>query len=142
MADNHTKEARSYNMSRIRSENTSPEEAVRKFLFSKGLRYRKNDKRYPGHPDIVLPKFKIVVFINGCFWHMHENCDYFKMPETNQDYWIPKLMRNKQRDAENIRLLESQGWTVIVVWECELKKKIKLQKLEDIYTEIIKHKED
>lgn len=142
MADNHTKKVRSYNMSRIRSKNTSPEETVRKFLFSKGLRYRKNDKRYPGHPDIVLPKFKIVIFINGCFWHMHENCDCFKMPETNQDYWIPKLMRNKQRDAENFRLLESQGWTVIVIWECELKKKIKLQKLEAIYTEIMKNKED
>lgn len=142
MADNHTKEGRSYNMSRIRSENTSPEEIVRKFLFSKGLRYRKNDKRYLGHPDIVLPKFKIVIFINGCFWHMHENCDDFKLPKTNQDYWIPKLMRNKQRDAEIIRLLESQGWMVIVVWECELKKKNKLKKLEEIYTEIINHKED
>ncbi|MDF2523774.1 MAG: vsr, partial [Clostridiales bacterium] len=84
---------RSYNMSRIQSKNTKPEEIVRKYLFSKGLRYRKNDKRYPGHPDIVLPKYKTAVFVNGCFWHMHE-CNAFVLPKSNTNYWLPKLMRN------------------------------------------------
>ena len=98
MADNHSKEVRSYNMSRIRSKDTKPEEVVRKYLFSKGLRYRKNDKRYPGCPDIVLPKYKTVIFINGCFWHMHDNCSGFVMPKSNLEYWIPKLTRNKKRE--------------------------------------------
>lgn len=137
MADNHSKGIRSYNMSRIRSKNTKPEEIVRKYLFSKGLRYRKNDKRYLGHPDIVLPKYKTAVFINGCFWHMHEGCSDFVLPKSNIDYWLPKLMRNKQRDAENIQVLESNGWTVIVVWECELKKAVLKQRLDDLYIQVI-----
>jgi DNA mismatch endonuclease (patch repair protein) len=136
MADNHSKEIRSYNMSRIRSQNTKPEEIVRKYLFSKGLRYRKNDKRYSGHPDIVLPKYKTVVFINGCFWHMHEGCPKFVLPKSNVDYWLPKLMYNKQRDTQNIQLLESKGWKVITVWECELKKSAQKQRLASLYAEI------
>lgn len=136
MADNHTKEIRSYNMSRIRSKNTKPEEIVRKYLFSKGLRYRKNDKRYPGHPDIVLPKYKTIIFINGCFWHMHEGCPKFVLPKSNTDYWLPKLMHNKQRDIQNVQLLESKGWTVIIVWECELKKSVMDQRLYRLYEEI------
>jgi DNA mismatch endonuclease (patch repair protein) len=87
----HSKEVRSYNMSRIRSKDTKPEEIVRKFLFSKGFRYRKNDRRYPGCPDIVLPKYRTVVFINGCFWHCHEGCSDFVIPKSNQGYWVPKL---------------------------------------------------
>lgn len=141
MVDNHSKEVRSYNMSRIQSKNTKPEEIVRKYLFSKGLRYRKNDKRYSGHPDIVLPKYKTVIFINGCFWHMHEKCSDFVLPKSNIDYWFPKLIRNKQRDAENTHLLETEGWTVIIVWECELKKAVRMKKLEEIYLQIIKSKE-
>ena len=90
MADNHSKEERSYNMSRIRSKNTKPEEMVRKFLFSKGLRYRKNDKRYPGHPDIVLPRYKTIIFVNGCFWHMHEGCSRAVQPKSNEEYRLPK----------------------------------------------------
>ena len=120
--DNHNKETRSYNMSRIRSTNTKPEETVRKFLFSNGLRYRKNDKRYVGKPDIVLPKYRTIIFVNGCFWHGHENCKYFVMPKSNTDYWEKKIKRNIERDKKNISFLESQGWKVIVVWECELKK--------------------
>lgn len=118
--DNHSVEQRHYNMSRINSKNTKPEEIVRKFLFSHGFRYRKNDKRYPGHPDIVLPKYKTVIFVNGCFWHMHD-CNEFVLPKSNLDYWLPKLERNKQRDKENIDKLQALGWNVIVIWECELK---------------------
>lgn len=137
MADNHSKEIRSKNMSHIRSTNTKPEEIVRKYLFSKGLRYRKNDKRYPGHPDIVLPKYKTCVFVNGCFWHQHLGCKYAVLPASNQDYWLPKLKRNIERDAENLRLLESDGWHVVIVWECELKKDMRAQTLGALYTAIV-----
>ena len=122
MADNHTKEIRSYNMSRIRSKNTKPEEMVRKYLFSQGFRYRKNDTRLPGKPDIVLPKYKTIIFVNGCFWHKHENCKYFVWPKTNEDFWRTKISANVSRDQENIKLLSELGWNVIVIWECELKK--------------------
>ena len=120
MADNHSKEVRSYNMSRIRSKNTKPEELVRKYLFSKGFRYRKNVRTLPGCPDIVLPKYKTVIYVNGCFWHKH-NCPRFVWPATNREYWEPKILRNVERDNENCALLKSQGWNVIIVWECELK---------------------
>lgn len=119
--DVHSKETRSYNMSNIRSKDTKPEAAVRKFLFSRGYRYRKNDSRYPGHPDIVLPKYKTVVFVNGCFWHMHSGCSGFSMPKTNTDFWRAKLERNKKRDEEVISQLELLGWKVIVIWQCEIK---------------------
>ncbi len=122
MADNHTKEERSRNMSHIRSSNTKPEEKVRKYLFSKGFRYRKNVRKLPGCPDIVLPKYRTVIFVNGCFWHKHD-CPRFVWPSSHEDYWIPKITRNVERDAVNHQLLEEQGWKVIVVWECELKKK-------------------
>lgn len=125
MADNHSLKVRSYNMSRIRSNDTKPEVLVRKRLFAAGFRYRKHDKRYPGTPDIVLPKYRTVIFVHGCFWHMHEGHSCFVMPKSNTDYWIPKLDRNRKRDAENIRKLESMGWNVIVVWECSLKKNLR-----------------
>lgn len=121
MADNHTKEVRSRNMSHIRSINTKPEEKVRKYLFSKGFRYRKNVRRLPGCPDIVLPKYKSVIFINGCFWHKHD-CPRFVWPSSNQEYWIPKITRNVERDERNQQTLKEMGWQVITVWECELKK--------------------
>lgn len=123
MADNHTKEERSRNMSHIRSKNTKPEEKVRKYLFSKGFRYRKNVCTLPGCPDIVLPKYRTVVFVNGCFWHKHD-CPRFVWPSSNKEYWIPKIQRNVERDKENTRRLISQGWNVLVVWECELKKNV------------------
>lgn len=137
MADNHSSSVRSYNMSRIRSKNTKPEELVRKYLFSRGLRYRKNDKRYPGKPDMIFPKYRTAIFINGCFWHSHDGCPSFVMPKSHLDYWEPKLERNKQRDAENIAILKANGWRVIVVWECDLTTKLRDRRLSNLYYEII-----
>ena len=122
MADNHSKEVRSMNMSHIRSKNTKPEEKVRKYLFSKGFRYRKNVRNLPGCPDIVLPKYKTVIFVNGCFWHKHD-CPRFVWPSSNEEYWIPKITRNVERDQKNYGRLQELGWNVIVIWECQLKKK-------------------
>ena len=120
MADNHTIEQRHVNMSHIRSTNTKPEEKVRKYLFSAGFRYRKNVRELPGTPDIVLPKYKTVVFVNGCFWHMHD-CGRFHWPASNQEYWQPKILRNVDRDRKNQEALEKQGWQVLTVWECQVK---------------------
>ena len=116
-------------MSHIRSKDNKPEELVRKYLFSKGFRYRKNVKALPGCPDIVLPKYKTVVFINGCFWHMHNGCPKFVWPKSNEEYWTKKLLRNKKRDEESKASLEELGWKVIVVWECELKKTVREERL-------------
>ena len=135
MADNHTKEQRSYNMSKIRSTNSAPEEKVRKYLFSKGFRYRKNVRSLPGCPDIVLPKYKTVIFVNGCFWHMHE-CPRFVWPSSNKEYWEPKIRRNVERDKINIELLQAEGWRVLVVWECELKKKTIEERLSRLSLEL------
>lgn len=135
MADTKTPEERSRNMSHIRSVNTKPEELVRKYLFAHGFRYRKNDKRYPGKPDIVLPKYHTVIFVNGCFWHMH-NCSRARLPRSNQDYWEPKIKRNMERDQDNIRRLEDAGWKVIVIWECELKKRVAQERLQRLCEEI------
>ncbi|MCJ7834902.1 very short patch repair endonuclease [Cuneatibacter sp. NSJ-177] len=136
MADNHTKEIRSMNMSHIRSKNTKPEEIVRKYLFSKGLRYRKNVRKLPGCPDIVLKKYKAVIFVNGCFWHKHD-CGRFVWPSSNVEYWSKKINRNVERDAQNIALLTEQGWRVLIIWECQLKKKVAEQNLEILYDKII-----
>ncbi len=134
MADNHSKEVRSMNMSRIRSTNSKPEEIVRKYLFSKGFRYRKNVNKLPGCPDIVLPKYKTVIFVNGCFWHKHD-CPRFVWPSSNQDYWIPKIQRNIERDRLNVAELQKKGWHIITVWECELKKKNRELELERLLSE-------
>lgn len=120
--DVHDKETRSYNMSCIKGKNTRPEEIVRKYLFSQGFRYRKNDKRLPGTPDIVLPKYRTVIFVNGCFWHGHQGCRYFVVPKTNTEFWVNKIETNRQRDRRKINDLQALGWKVIVVWECQLKK--------------------
>lgn len=125
------------NMSHIRSTNSRPEEIVRKFLFSKGLRYRKNVQKLPGCPDIVLPKYCTIIFVNGCFWHKHD-CKRFVWPSSNQDYWRPKILKNVERDNVNARLLQNAGWRVITIWECELKKVDRFQRLEQLYLEIIK----
>ena len=135
MADNHSKEVRSMNMSRIRSKNTKPEEKVRKYLFSKGFRYRKNVRNLPGCPDIVLPKYKTVIFVNGCFWHKHD-CPRFVWPSSNEDYWIPKITRNVERDQKNHELLQELGWHVIVIWECQLKKKEFEETMEKLVSEL------
>lgn len=122
MADTVSKEKRSEIMSKIRGKETSIEVIVRKFLFSKGFRYRKNDRRYPGSPDIVLPKYKIVIFIQGCFWHGHSGCKLYRIPKTQTEFWENKINRNIERDKSNITKLHNMGWKVIVIWECELRK--------------------
>lgn len=135
--DVHTKEIRSYNMSQIRSKNTKPEEIVRKYLFSKGLRYRKNVKNLPGTPDIVLPRYKTVVFVNGCFWHGHQGCKYFVMPKSNTEFWKTKILNNISHDKIVQNKLIELGWNVLIVWECELKKdKIEIT-LSNLYHNIL-----
>lgn len=123
------------NMSRIRSTNSKPEEIVRKYLFAQGFRYRKNVKKLSGCPDIVLPKYKTVIFVNGCFWHKHD-CPRFVWPSSNQEYWIPKIQRNTERDSQNAALLKDQGWNVITIWECELKKAVREERLYRLAAEI------
>lgn len=135
MADNHSKETRSMNMSHIRSKNTKPEEMVRKYLFAKGFRYRKKVKKLPGSPDIVLPKYKTVIFVNGCFWHKHD-CPRFVWPSSNQEYWIPKIQTNVDRDIRNYAMLRDNGWHVILVWECELKRPVAENRLLKLVNEI------
>lgn len=129
MADNHSKEVRSKNMSHIRSTNSKPEEIVRKYLFSKGFRYRKNVLTLPGCPDIVLPKYHTVILVNGCFWHKHD-CGRFVWPSSNTEYWIPKINRNVERDKQNHKKLVDMGWKVLIIWECELKKNVREDRLE------------
>lgn len=121
MADVHSPEKRSYNMSCIHAKGTKPEEIVRKYLFSKGFRYRKNDPRLPGKPDIVLPKYKTAIFVNGCFWHRYEGCKYFVWPKNYAEFWHKKIMSNVERDNRNYSELKEKGWAVVVIWECELK---------------------
>lgn len=121
MSDVHSKEVRSYNMSQIRSKNTKPELAVRKYLFANGFRYRLHCKELPGKPDIVLPKYKTVIFVHGCFWHGHEGCKYFVMPKTKTEWWTDKINGNKVNDKKAIKSLMKTGWKVITIWECELK---------------------
>ena len=136
MGDNHTKESRAFNMSRIRNKDTKPEEIVRKYLFSRGLRYRKNVNSLPGKPDIVLKKYRTIIFVNGCFWH-HHDCGRFRWPSTNRDYWIPKIEGNVRRDIENKSKLEEAGWRVLYIWECELKKSVRDENLQLLYEKII-----
>ena len=123
------------NMSHIRSTNSRPEEIVRKYLFSKGMRYRKNVRKLPGSPDIVLPKYRTAIFVNGCFWHKH-NCPRFVWPSSNQEYWKPKIQRNVERDFKNKIALQDLGWNVLVVWECELKKNVREKRLAELIHEI------
>ena len=137
--DNHSKEVRSYNMSRIRSTNSKPEDIVRKYLFLKGLRYRKNVKTLPGKPDVVLKKYKTVIFVNGCFWHGHQGCKYFVMPKSNTEYWNKKITGNVERDKNVIMQLEELGWNVITVWECQLKKDKRENTLEYLYYNILRN---
>jgi DNA mismatch endonuclease (patch repair protein) len=133
MADVHPPEIRSYNMSRIKGKNTKPEIIVRKYLFKAGLRFRLHVKSLPGKPDIVLPKYKTVIFVHGCFWHGHENCRYFVVPKTRTDWWMTKIDRNKQLDMQNVVRLKLQGWRVLVIYECELMR----EKAEVILSEIL-----
>ena len=127
MADKHSKEARSYNMSMIKGKDTKPEMLVRRYLHAQGFRYRLHSKDLPGKPDIVLPKYNTVIFVHGCFWHGHKNCKYFVVPKTNTDFWLSKINGNISNDVKVIKTLKKDLWKVIVVWECELKKD-KIQK--------------
>lgn len=136
MSDIFSFQKRSDIMSKIGGKNTKPEILVRKFLFSKGFRYRINVKTLPGKPDIVLPKYKTVIFVNGCFWHGH-NCKKGKLPSSNTDFWRGKISNNKLRDDKNSDLLIKLGWKVIIIWQCEISKidnriKILNKLLEDI----------
>lgn len=134
MADVHSKETRSFNMSRIRSKDTKPEILVRKYLFSCGFRFRLHAKDLPGKPDIVLPKYKTVIQIHGCFWHGHEGCRYYTIPKTRTEWWTAKITGNTINDNHALTALTEKGWKVITIWECELKK----QMIENTMTEIKK----
>ena len=122
MTDVHDKKTRSYNMSRIASKDTQPEILARKFLFSKGFRYKLHDKTLPGKPDLVFPKYRTVLFIHGCFWHGHEGCKYFVIPKTRRKWWIDKINRNRDVDAENTRKLKKMDWKINAIggyeWKC------------------------
>ncbi|MCL2294234.1 MAG: very short patch repair endonuclease [Spirochaetes bacterium] len=116
-------------MSKVSGKDTKPEILVRKYLFSMGFRYRKNVNYLPGKPDIVLPKYKTIIFIHGCFWHGHKNCEAAKLPVSNADYWTMKVTSNIERDSKNKKLLKKLGWNVIIIWECELKTKNRNKRL-------------
>lgn len=132
MADVHDKATRSYNMSRIRGRDTKPEMLVRKYLHASGIRYRLHNKKLPGKPDLTLTKYHTVIFVNGCFWHGHENCKYFVIPKTRTDWWINKISQTKARDLSTSIALKSLGWTVNFIWECELKTDKREQVLKDL----------
>jgi len=126
------KSSRSRNMARIRSANTAPEKLIRSLLFSAGYRFRLYAKDLPGRPDIIFRSRKKAIFVNGCFWHQHQGCRKATLPATNQAYWLPKLERNKCRDAEVILKLQKMGWGVLTIWECELKdSQILMRRLKD-----------
>lgn len=120
------------NMSAVHSKNTRPEMIVRRFLWSRGFRYRLNNPRLPGHPDLVLRKYRTCVFVNGCFWHGHEGCKRFRMPSTHVEFWERKINRNRERDREEQRQLASMGWHCVTVWECELRPRVRQQTLESL----------
>ena len=132
---------RSQNMARVKSKNTKPEVFLRKLLWHKGFRYRLNYKELPGSPDLSIPKYRVAIFVNGCFWHMHENCRYSSIPKNNHDFWKSKLEGNVERDKQNYIKHENMGIKVIVVWECEIKKMMKdeyilKKKLDDLVCKI------
>jgi len=122
MADVHTKKQRSYNMSQIRSKNTKPELIVRSWLHKQGYRFRLHDKKLPGKPDIVLKKYKTVIFVHGCFWHGHKNCKYYVVPKTRTKWWLDKINGNKARDKNTQRELKKLGWKIINIWQCKIRK--------------------
>ncbi|WP_343303064.1 DNA mismatch endonuclease Vsr [Chitinophaga niabensis] len=122
MTDVHSKEVRSFNMSHIKGKNTKPEMLIRRFLFKNGFRYRLHVKNLPGKPDLVLAKYKIVIFVHGCFWHGHKECKYFVVPKTRTEWWLNKITRNVSLDEKNKVELVLLNWEVIEIWECELKK--------------------
>jgi DNA mismatch endonuclease (patch repair protein) len=136
MTDVHPPKIRSYNMSRIKGKNTKPELLVRKFLFANGFRYRLNVKDLPGKPDIVLPKYKTVIFVNGCFWHGHKGCRYFVLPKTRTEWWLQKIKNTWLRDKEAEIKLNVLGWKVITIWGCQLKRGEKTETLEKLISDL------
>lgn len=121
MSDVHSKEIRSFNMSRVKGKNTKPEIIVRQFLYKNGFRFRLHRKDIPGKPDITIQKINTVIFVNGCFWHGHQGCKYFVIPKTRTQWWIDKISETKSKDDKNSTELRKVGWRVITIWECELK---------------------
>lgn len=140
MTDVHSPTIRSYNMSRIKGKDTKPEFLVRRFLHSKGLRYRLNSKTLPGKPDIVLKKYNTVIFINGCFWHGHKKCKYFVIPKTRTEWWLNKIEGNRRNDKKISSILRKSGWHILTIWECELKKMNIEKNLRALYQKIIDQK--
>ena len=134
--DTLTPASRHLNMSRIRSRDTSPERTIRRALFRAGFRYRICDKRYPGKPDLIFPRYYAVIFINGCFWHAHEGFQYFRFPKSNQAFWQKKFSRNRERDAENLKYYQDQCWRVCFVWECAIRGKNSRRKIDEVTEQI------
>jgi len=128
-------------MSHNRAKNTGPELTLRHALWNQGFRYRVNDKRLPGTPDVVLPKYRTVIFVHGCFWHGHKDCKNATTPKSNTEFWKTKITRNQQRDQEVWRQLEAKGWSVIIVWECRLKKAVLEETVGRVKEEIIRNGE-
>ena len=139
MPDTLTPQQRHQCMSNIHSTSTKPEVRMRHELWKKGFRFRKNDKRLPGSPDIVLPKYRTVIFVHGCFWHGHKDCKKYTVPKSNTDFWVEKVARNQQRDQDVWRQLEAKDWSVIIVWECELEKKRFDKTIDRVGKEIIEN---
>lgn len=137
MADKFSKEKRSIIMSHISGKETKPEVLIRKLLFAKGLRYRKNVKSLRGKPDIILPKYRTIIFINGCFWHGHEDCPKAKLPDTRREFWEKKILGNMNRDKADIDTLKKENWKIITIWQCEINNRIKRKaRLETLINEI------
>ena len=141
MADVHTPVQRHCNMAAIHSASTKPEMKLRHALWTQGFRYRINDKKLPGKPDIVLPKYRTAIFVHGCFWHGHKDCKFYTVPKTNTEFWTAKVARNQKRDQEVWRQLEAKGWAVIIVWECQLKNACFSETVQQVKAEIISNGE-
>lgn len=142
MHDNVSSERRHFIMSQVQSASTKPELRLRNALWNIGFRYKINDKRLPGTPDIVLPKYRTVIFVHGCFWHGHKDCKNARTPKTNTEFWTAKINRNQERDQEVWRQLEAKGWSVIIVWECQLKKALLDETIRHVKKEILSNGEE
>lgn len=140
MADVLTQQKRSEVMSKIRSKNTKPELIVRRFLFAQGFRFRLHQETLPGRPDIILKKFNSIVFVNGCFWHGHDNCKHFNMPQSRLEYWVPKIKKNISKDLEVKKQLRKLGWNVFTIWECQLKTRKVEKTLSTLKKRISRHR--
>jgi DNA mismatch endonuclease, patch repair protein len=136
MADVHNRITRRYNMSRIKCADTKPEMIVRRFLHANGFRFRLHNNKLQGKPDLTLSRYQTVIFVNGCFWHGHENCKFFAIPKTRTEWWLGKIIRNKANDFENTAELKKMGWEVITIWECELKPTKREEGLNSLITKI------